>query len=121
MHVLFDPALEVLGDGSAVLFRHHDVAIAGQPFIFEVHERGLYSCLIEPLGYAMGVRTVITRFSGHVEDWDSHEVNELVCRLLLNPARNEVRSIRLILSDGLQLGGFVDRGIITNRKIGQTP
>src|SRR2546422_1097953 len=47
-NVLLEPAHEGLSDFSAVLFGHHLMAIAGQPDIFEVYVRGLYTCLIEP-------------------------------------------------------------------------
>src|SRR5437016_12730965 len=47
------------------------MAIAGQADIFEVHVRGLYTCLIEPLGCAMGVRTVIARLSRYIENRDT--------------------------------------------------
>ena len=62
------------------------------------YERGLYTCLIKPLRYAMGVRTVITRLSCHIEDWDRLQVYELARGLLLNPARDELRPIRLVLA-----------------------
>ena len=96
-NVLLEPAHEVLSDFSAVLFGHHLMAIAGQPDIFEVHVRSLYACLIEPLGCAMGVRTVIARLSRYIENPDTLHVYELVRGLLLNPARDEARPIRLLI------------------------
>src|SRR5207244_8233704 len=95
------------------------MAIAGQPDIFEVYVRGLYTCLSEPLGCAMGVRTVIARLSRYIENRDTLHVYELVRGLLLNPARDEARPIRLFLAKGPQFGRVFDRGIIMNREIGQ--
>jgi hypothetical protein len=51
--VFLDPAFEELGDGGAIFFRHHDVAIAGQSYIFEVHVSGFYARLIQPFCYAV--------------------------------------------------------------------
>src|ERR1035437_8507298 len=108
VHVLLEPVHEKLCDASTVLFGHHLVAITGQPNIFEVYVGGLYPCLIEPLGYAMGIRAVITRLSRHIKDRDSLQVYKLPRRLLLNPARDEVRPIRLFLANCLQFGRFFD-------------
>ena len=69
----------------------------------------------------MGVRTVITRLSGHIEDRNCFQVDELARRLLLNPAGDESRAIRTVLANGLEVGRFLDRGIVVNRKIGQAP
>src|SRR6266404_5928327 len=100
VHVLVEPTHEESGDARTVLFGHELVSVAGQPHIFESHEGGLYACLIEPLGDAMGVRTVVTRLSGHFEDRDTLQVYKLVRGLLLNPAWDEVRTIRLVLANG---------------------
>src|SRR2546427_7979283 len=73
MHVLVEPAHKELGDARTVLFGHHLVAIARQPHGLEPHERSLHTRLIEPLCDAMGIRTVIARLSGHVQDRRSEE------------------------------------------------
>src|SRR6267143_3805695 len=87
-NVLLEPVHEVLSYAGAVFFGHHLVTIARQSGIFEVHVGCFYACLIEPLGRAMGVRAVITRLSGHIEDRDTLQVYELVRGLRLNPARD---------------------------------
>src|SRR5690242_14346369 len=69
--VLLQPVHEELGNFRAIFFGHELVAVPGYPRIFEPHERGLDSGLIEPLGYAVGVRAVITRFTGHIENRDA--------------------------------------------------
>ena len=94
------------------------MAISGQPDIFEVHVRGLYTCLIQPLGCTMGIRTVIARLSRYIENRDTLHIYELVRGLLLNPARDEARSIRRFLANGPQLRRVFDRGIVMNRQIG---
>src|SRR5262249_30297904 len=120
-NVLLEPAHEVFGDFSTVLFGHHLMAIAGQPDIFEIHVRGLYTCLIEPLGCAVGIRTVIARLSRYIENRDALHVYELVRGFLLNPARDEIRPIRLFLANRPQLGRVFDRGIVMKREIGHAP
>ena len=97
------------------------MAIAGQPDIFEVHVRSLYTCLIEPLGCAMGIRTVIARLSRYIENRDALHVYELVRGFLLNPVWDEARPIRLFLANGPQLGRVFDRGVVMNRQIGHAP
>src|SRR5215467_1370460 len=97
------------------------MAIAGQPDIFEVHVRGLYTCLIEPPGCAMGIRTVIARLSRYIENRDALHVYELVRGFLLNPARDEARPIRVFLANGPQLGRVFDGRIVMNGEIGHAP
>src|SRR5580704_3379846 len=96
-HVLLEPVHEELGDFSAVLLGHELVAIAAYPDIFQVHVRRPNTCLIQPLGHTMGVRMVIAPFSGHIEDGDTLQVNQLVRGLLLNEARDKARPIRPVL------------------------
>src|ERR1700682_324966 len=121
VNVLLEPVHEEFGDPSAILFGHHLVAVSWQPYIFEVHIRGLHAGLIKPLGCAMGVGTMIAGLSGYIEDRDTLQVCELVSGLCLNPARDEARTIRFFLADGPQFGRLFDWRIITNREIGQTP
>src|SRR5260370_22031975 len=97
------------------------MSVAGQSDGLERHEGSLNTCLIEPLGYAMGVGAMIARLSGNVEHRYSLEVNQLVRRLLLNPTRNQIRPIRFFLANGLQFRGVFDRRIVMNEGVRQTP
>src|SRR6202035_183122 len=100
---------------------HELVAVPGYPHIFEPHECGLDPCLIKPLGYAVGVRAVITRFTGHIENRDALQVNELMRRLFLDPAGNELRPVRFVLANSLQFGGALDWRIVSDWHIGPAP
>ena len=121
VNVLVEPVHEELRDAGAVLFRHHLVAIARQAYILESHESSFYARLIQPLGFAMSVRAVITRLSGNVQDRDGLEIDKLVRRFFLHPAREEVWAICLLLPNGLQFRSFLDRGIIVNEGTGYAP
>src|SRR5260370_13202845 len=85
VHVLIEPAHKEPGNARAVFFRHHLVSVAGQSDGLEPYEGSLNTCLIEPLGYAMGVGAMIARLSGYVEHRYSLDVTQLIRRLLLNP------------------------------------
>ncbi len=110
VYVLIKPGHKEFGDAGTVLLGHELVPITGQPDILESHECGLYTCLIEPLGYAMGVRTVIACLPGHFEDRDTLQVYEFVCGFLLNPAWNEVWPIRFLLANRSQFRWVLDGG-----------
>ena len=64
--------------------------VAWEADIFESYVGGLYTCLVEPLGYAMGIRTVIACLAGDFEHGNSREIYEFVRGFLLHPAWNEL-------------------------------
>src|ERR1019366_7042623 len=104
-YILLQPVHEELGNFRAIFFGHELVPVPANSYILEIYVLGLYSGLIEPLGDAVGVRTVIARLSGHIEYRDGFQINELMRRFFLDPARDEVRPIRPVLAHGLQFRG----------------
>src|SRR3981081_4045224 len=121
VHILFEPVHEQFGDASAILLGHHLVTIAREANIFQVYVGGLHARLIEPLGCAMRIRTVIACFAGHVENWDALHVYELVRRLGLNPAWNKAGTVGLFLAHRTQFSGLFDGRVVVNRKIVDPP
>lgn len=63
VHVLVEPVHEKLRDLSAVFLGHHLMAVAGHADIFQVVVLSFYARLVQPLGHATRVRTVITRLA----------------------------------------------------------
>src|SRR5258708_7130017 len=97
------------------------MAVAWQADIFESHVSGLHTCLVEPLRDAMRVRPVITCLARDFENRNTLQVYEFVCRLLLNPAWDEVWAIRLLFTNGVQFGWVLDGRIVMNWKRGYAP
>src|SRR5579864_7160312 len=82
-NVLIEPGHEELGDAGAVFFGHHLMAVARQSHVFQSHIRSLDARLVEPLGYAMGIGTVITGLAGNFQDRDALQIYKFVRWLLL--------------------------------------
>ena len=95
------------------------MAVAGKSDIFKPHVFCLYAGLIEPPGFAVSIRTVITRLRRYVQNRDTFEVDELARRLPLDPTRNKPWSVGVLLAHGLQFRRFFDRRVVMDREIGQ--
>src|ERR1700722_329206 len=121
MYVLIEPAHEVLRDVGAVLFRHHLVAISGEPDILQIYVLSSYAGLIEPLGNAMCVWTVIARLPRYIEHGNIFEIDQFVSRCFLQPAAIQVRAVRFLLTHGLQFRRLLDRRVVMEGKIGGAP
>jgi hypothetical protein len=106
VHVLVAPTHEEPCSADTIFFGHHLVAISEQPDIFQVHVLGLHPSLIEPLGDTVRLWPMIAGLSGDIQHRNSFQVDEFARRFLLDPARIEVWTIGLLLSNGLQLRGF---------------
>src|SRR3990170_3091310 len=89
--VLLHPFINELDDLVAVLFQHHHVAIAPDAGLFQPHEVGLHSGLVQPLGDAGVVDAVIGAVARYGEHADVLEVDELPRRLDLHPAARLIR------------------------------
>ena len=103
--VLFDPAVDELGDFVAVLFEHHFVPVAVEAHVFHAHELRLHACLVQPFGQAVVEFTVIAAFGRQINDRNLFQIHELVRRLLLHVAGNHVAGdVRFFFERHLQFG-----------------
>ena len=74
MHVVIEPVHKEVGDISAVLFRHHLVAISAQADFFQSHVGRFYTRLIKPLRSATGEWAMIAGLARHLEDGETFHV-----------------------------------------------
>ena len=97
------------------------MTVTGESYIFESNELGFDTSLIQPLSHAVRIRAMIARLARHFQNRNLFHIYELVRGLLLNPARQYIRTIRTFLANGPKFSRVFVGRIVSNRKIRVSP
>src|SRR5262245_21081827 len=99
---LIQPGGDDLSDVVAVLFQHHQMAIAADANIVELDEVHVHAGLFEVTDGAVVVRRIERRFRGNVENGTVPNGDQLFRGFLLTPAARQIRTVGLLLPHELE-------------------